>query len=78
MTLEALTAPTLDAADSMFDFSRPTYGVAPSPAHLDAPLGNHRAEPEAGWATRNPERAMLFLFLTPRDGQVVEEVLALA
>ena len=25
------------------------------------------AEPEAGWAARNPDRAMLFLFVTPRD-----------
>ena len=79
MTLEALAAPTFDAADSMFDFSRPAPAMpqlAPQPANLDAPLGADRPDPEPGWATRNPERAMLLLFLTPRDGPIVEELLA--
>ena len=35
------------------------------------------ADPEAGWATRNPERAMLFLFVSPRDCGAVEELMAL-
>lgn len=35
------------------------------------------ADPEAGWAGRNPERAMLFLFVTPRDCGAVEELMAL-
>ena len=35
------------------------------------------ADPEAGWAARNPERAMLFLFVTPRDCGAVEELMAL-
>ena len=73
MTLEALAAPTLDAADSIFDFSR---HAAPAPANQDAPLAADRPDPEAGWATRNPEAAMLFLFLTPRDGLVADELLA--
>ena len=73
MTLEALAAPTLDAADSIFDFSR---NAAPAPANQDAPLAAHRPAPEPGWATRNPEAAMLFLFLTPRDGLVADELLA--
>ena len=77
MTLEALAVPTSDVAGSMFDFSRPTRVAVPAPANLDAPLGAHRADPEAGWASRNPDRAMLFLFVTPRDGAVVEELLAL-
>jgi hypothetical protein len=74
MTLEALAAPAFDAADIIFDFSRP---AAPVPANLDSPLGADRADPEPGWATRNPDKAMLFLFLTPRDGQLVDELLAL-
>ena len=74
MTLEALAAQAFDAADTIFDFSRP---AAPVPANLDAPLGADRADPEPGWATRNPGQAMLFLFVTPRDGHVVDELLAL-
>jgi hypothetical protein len=35
------------------------------------------ADPESGWAARNPERAMLFLFVTPRDCGAVEELMAL-
>jgi hypothetical protein len=34
------------------------------------------ADPEAGWAARNPDRAMLFLFVTPRDCGAVEELMA--
>jgi hypothetical protein len=34
-------------------------------------------DPEAGWAGRNPERAMLFLFVTPRSCGAVEELMAL-
>ena len=35
------------------------------------------ADPEAGWAARNPDRAMLFLFVSPRDCGAVEELMAL-
>lgn len=35
------------------------------------------ADPEAGWAGRNPDRAMLFLFVTPRDCGALEELMAL-
>jgi hypothetical protein len=34
------------------------------------------SEPEAGWATRNPERAMALLFVNPRDCAMVDELLA--
>ena len=77
MTLETLAVPTFDDADSIFDFSRSTAGPARAPANQDLPLGARRADPEAGWATRNPDQAMLFLFVTPREGAVVEELLAL-
>ena len=35
------------------------------------------ADPEAGWAGRNPDRAMLFLYVAPRDCGAVEELMAL-
>lgn len=72
MTLETLAVPTLDSADSIFDFSRPAY----EPLALNRSVAT-RSDPEPGWATANPDRAMLFLFLTPRDGLVAEELLAL-
>ena len=33
-------------------------------------------EPEAGWATRNPDQAMLLLFVNPRDCAMVDELMA--
>jgi hypothetical protein len=35
------------------------------------------ANPEAGWAARNPDRAMLFLYVTPRDCGALDELMAL-
>lgn len=35
------------------------------------------ADPEAGWAARNPDRAMAFLFVSPRDCGAVDELMAL-
>ena len=35
------------------------------------------ADPEAGWASRNPDRAMLFLFVSPRDCGALDELMAL-
>jgi hypothetical protein len=34
------------------------------------------ADPEAGWASRHPDRALLFLFVTPRDCGALEELMA--
>jgi hypothetical protein len=34
-------------------------------------------DPEAGWAARNPDRAMLFLYVSPRACGAVEELMAL-
>ena len=49
-----------------------------SPARIALPLpANDPADPEAGWAARNPERAMLFLFVSPRDCGAVDELMAL-
>jgi hypothetical protein len=33
-------------------------------------------DPEAGWAARNPDRAMLLLFVNPRDCAMVDELMA--
>ena len=35
------------------------------------------ADPQAGWAARNPDRAMLFLYVSPRDCGALEELMAL-
>jgi len=35
------------------------------------------ADPHAGWASRNPARAALFLFVSPRDCGALEELMAL-
>ena len=60
-----------DAATSATEtlLSEPT---AAAPAHFRTP-----ADPEAGWASRNPDRAMLFLFVTPRDCGAVDELMVL-
>ena len=35
------------------------------------------ADPEAGWASRKPDRALLFLFVSPRDCGALEELMAI-
>jgi hypothetical protein len=35
------------------------------------------ADPEAGWASRNPDRAALFLFVSPRACGALEELMAI-
>ncbi|HEX8527465.1 hypothetical protein [Allosphingosinicella sp.] len=34
------------------------------------------ADPEAGWAARNPDRALVFLFVSPRDCGAIDELMA--
>jgi hypothetical protein len=34
------------------------------------------ANPEAGWANRNPDRALLFLFVSPRECGALDELMA--
>jgi hypothetical protein len=46
--------------------------IAPRTADFRTP-----ADPEAGWASRNPDRALLFLFVSPRDCGALEELMAL-
>ena len=68
MTFEAHAAAF--AADVEFAFDAP-QARASFPAHDDI------ADPEAGWATRNPSRALAFLFVTPRDCAALDELMAL-
>lgn len=50
----------------------------PAPAAVVPALpANDPADPENGWAKRNPDRAMLFLFVSPRDCAAVDELIAL-
>ncbi|MFN3945668.1 MAG: hypothetical protein ACK4K7_12150 [Allosphingosinicella sp.] len=70
MTFEAQAAAICEHAEIAFD-------TAPA-LPLRAPANDLMpADPEAGWATANPEKAMLFLFVTPRDCTAVDELLAL-
>ncbi len=46
--------------------------AAPALADFSTP-----ADPQAGWASRNPDRAMLFLFVSPRDCGALDELMAL-
>ena len=62
---------TYEAQQAAFDADLATISPA-APVDFRTP-----ADPEAGWAGRNPDRAMLFLFVTPRDCGAVEELMAL-
>jgi len=68
MTFEALSAAFAADVDTFADF-------APSAAKPALPA-NDPADPETGWALRNPERAMVFLFVSPRDCAAVGELMA--
>ncbi len=70
MTFEAGSAALVADVET---FTTDSMAAAVRPA-LPA---NDPADPEAGWATRNPSRAMLFLFVSPRDCEAVDELLAL-
>jgi hypothetical protein len=70
MTFEAQAAAIQADVETFYQPAR-SVAAAPFPANDDI------ADPEAGWATRNPERAMLFLFVNPRDCGAVEELMAL-
>jgi hypothetical protein len=67
MTFEAQAAAICEAAEFAYETV-----AAPAPANDLLP-----ADPEAGWATANPDKAMLFLFVTPRDCAAVDELMAL-
>ena len=70
MTLEASSAALVADVDTYTSFTTPAALRPGLPA-------NDPADPETGWATRNPNRAMLFLFVSPRDCSAVGELLAI-
>jgi hypothetical protein len=68
MTFEAHSASfAIDDVEFSAEPTRSTSAFAPRFAS---------SEPEAGWATRNPARAMALLFVNPRDCAMVDELLA--
>ena len=56
------------------DMSNPP--VAPR-APRKAALFDRAPDPEPGWATRNPDRALAFLFVSPRPCAALEELMSL-
>ena len=69
MSFEASAAARVADVETFADFN-PAAVVPAIPA-------NDPADPEAGWAMRNPDRALLFLFVSPRDCVAVDELMAL-
>lgn len=65
MLLEADTAALLCEDAETFSAPRPVA------ANDDFP------QAERGWATCNPQQALLFLYVMPQDGVVAEELMAL-
>ena len=57
--------------------------TAPSAAEVDLIDAGRNADfrtpadPQAGWASRKPDAALLFLFVSPRDCGALEELMAL-
>ena len=70
MTLEAFAPFQADDSDIIVESFSSARVARAFPA-------NDVADPESGWATRNPDRALLFLFVNPRDCGAVGELMAL-
>ena len=69
MTFDALSAAF--AADPDIAAEPRGRRRQPLPAHADV------ADPEPGWATRNPDKAAAFLFVSPRECAALDELMAL-
>ncbi len=69
MSFEARSAALVADVNTFADFAPPVV-KPPFPA-------NDPADPEAGWAARNPDQALLFLFVSPRDCGALDELMAL-
>jgi hypothetical protein len=69
MTLDAHSAEF--CADTDFAVEDAVIRAPAFPRHDDV------ADPQAGWAFRNPNRAMAFLFVSPRDCAAIDELMAL-
>jgi hypothetical protein len=70
MTLEASSAALVADVETYTSFTAPAAVRPALPA-------NDPADPESGWATRNPNRALLFLFVSPRDCGAIDELMAI-
>ena len=70
MTFVAPASAFADAVE--IDFAQ--FAAAPRAA---LPTHAGVADPEAGWATRNPGKALAFLFVSPRDCGALDELMAL-
>lgn len=69
---------TFEAGSAALVADAETFTTTYAPAAIRPALpANDPADPEAGWATRNPSRALTFLFVSPRDCGAVDELLAL-
>jgi hypothetical protein len=69
---------TFEAGSAAFVADVETFTTFDAPAAVRTAFpANDPADPEAGWATRNPKQAMLFLFVSPRNCGAVDELLAL-
>jgi hypothetical protein len=55
------------------------FDAASAATEFDSRTADFRtpADPEAGWALRNPDRALAFLYVSPRDCGALEELMAL-
>ncbi len=71
MTFEA--HPAAFAAD--VETSADPVRAAAKPRGL-FPAHSEVADPEVGWATRHPDRALAFLFVSPRDCAALDELMA--
>lgn len=69
MSFEAAAVALVADVDTFANFEPPVV-KPPFPA-------NDPADPEAGWAARNPAQALLFLFVSPRDCGALDELMAL-
>jgi hypothetical protein len=57
-------------------FANDDVEISTEPSRTASAFRFAPSEPEAGWATRNPARAMTLLFVNPRDCAMVDELFA--
>jgi hypothetical protein len=69
MTFVAPASAFADAVE--IDFAQFAAARSAFPAHCDV------GDPEPGWASRHPGKALAFLFVSPRDCGAVDELMAL-
>jgi hypothetical protein len=72
MTFEAHAALAAD-----MEFAVESAGQPIQERRAFFPAHEHVADPAPGWATRHPDRALAFLFVSPRDCAALDELMAL-